>query len=112
MSYIKADKLVKLYGAGDATVPAIRGMSFEINTGEFIGIMGESGSGKSTLLSVMGALNTPTSGGYIVDDIDVYSLGHDRRADFRREFVGFVFQSFQLVTYLTVAENVMLPLVT
>ena len=112
MSYIKADKLVKLYGAGDATVPAIKGMSFEINTGEFIGIMGESGSGKSTLLSVMGALNTPTSGGYIVDDIDVYSLGHDRRADFRREFVGFVFQSFQLVPYLTVAENVMLPLVT
>jgi putative ABC transport system ATP-binding protein len=72
--------------------------------------MGESGSGKSTLLSLMGALNTPTSGRYVVDDIDVYSLGQDRRADFRREFLGFVFQSFHLVPYLTLAENVMLPL--
>jgi putative ABC transport system ATP-binding protein len=112
LSYIKAENLVKLYGAGDAAVPAIKGMSFEINTGEFISIMGESGSGKSTLLSVMGALNTPTTGSYHVDDIDVYSLGHDKRADFRREFLGFVFQSFQLVPYLTVTENVMLPLVT
>jgi putative ABC transport system ATP-binding protein len=112
LSYIKAENLVKLYGAGDAAVPAIKGMSFEINTGEFISIMGESGSGKSTLLSVMGALNTPTTGNYHVDDIDVYSLGHDKRADFRREFLGFVFQSFQLVPYLTVTENVMLPLVT
>jgi putative ABC transport system ATP-binding protein len=58
----------------------------------------------------MGALNTPTSGRYVVDDIDVYSLGQDRRADFRREFLGFVFQSFHLVPYLTLAENVMLPL--
>jgi putative ABC transport system ATP-binding protein len=112
VSYIKADNLIKLYGAGDSTVPAVRGMSFEIDSGEFVGIMGESGSGKSTLLSIMGALNTPTSGGYLVDDIDVYNLSHDKRADFRREFLGFVFQSFQLVTYLSVAENVMLPLVT
>ena len=98
MSYIKADNLIKLYGAGDSVVPAVHGMSFEIDSGEFVGIMGESGSGKSTLLSIMGALNTPTSGGYLVDDIDVYNLSHDRRADFRREFLGFVFQSFQLVT--------------
>ncbi len=112
MSYIQADNLIKLYGAGDSTVAAVRGMSFEIDSGEFVGIMGESGSGKSTLLSLMGALNTPTSGGYFVDDIDVYKLSHDKRADFRREFLGFVFQSFQLVTYLSVMENVMLPLVT
>lgn len=112
MSYIHADNLVKLYGVGESTVAAVRGMSFEINSGEFVGIMGESGSGKSTLLSLMGALNTPTSGGYSVDDIDVYKLSHDKRADFRREFLGFVFQSFQLIIYLSVMENVMLPLVT
>ena len=112
MSYIIAEELVKHYGAGDVTVPAVRGISFEIEEGEFVAIMGESGSGKSTLLSMMGALNTPTSGTLIADNLDIYSLIRNQRADFRREFLGFVFQSFQLVTYLTLAENVMLPLVT
>ena len=110
MSYIIADNLVKKYGSGDATVTAVAGMTFEISEGEFVGIMGESGSGKSTLLGLMGAMNAPTSGRLIVDDIDVYSLSPDQRADFRREFLGFVFQSFHLVPYLTVIENVMLPL--
>ncbi|MBI5443502.1 MAG: ABC transporter ATP-binding protein [Deltaproteobacteria bacterium] len=110
MSYIRAEKLVKEYGTGDAKVSAVRGIGFTIDAGEFVGVMGESGSGKSTLLSLMGALNTPTSGTYIVDDIDVYGLGAEQRADFRREFLGFVFQSFHLVPYLTLAENVMLPL--
>jgi putative ABC transport system ATP-binding protein len=72
--------------------------------------MGESGAGKSTLLSIMGAMNEPSSGRYIVDDIDVYALGQEQRADFRREFLGFVFQSFHLMPYLTVIENVLLPL--
>jgi putative ABC transport system ATP-binding protein len=72
--------------------------------------MGESGSGKSTLLSVLGAINVPTRGRLRVDDIDIYSLNAERRADFRREFLGFVFQSFHLVPYLTVIENVLLPL--
>jgi putative ABC transport system ATP-binding protein len=112
MSYIVAENLVKQYGDGDAAVVAVRDVSFEIGSGEFVAIMGESGAGKSTLLSIMGAMNSPTSGEYIVDDIDVYNLGSERRADFRREFLGFVFQSFHLVPYLTVAENVMLPLVT
>ncbi len=112
MSYIKADNIVKHYGTGDATVAAVKGMSFDIESGELVAIMGESGSGKSTLLSMMGALNTPTSGSFIVDDIDVYELKQDQRADFRREFLGFIFQSFHLVSYLTVVENVMLPLTT
>lgn len=112
MSYIKADNLVKHYGSGGATVPAVRGISFEIESGEFVAIMGESGSGKSTLLAMMGALNSPTSGDLEVDDINIYDLTRDQRADFRREFLGFIFQSFQLITYLTLAENVMLPLVT
>lgn len=110
MSYIIADNLVKQYGQGDAAVFAIRGISFEIEPGEFIGIMGESGAGKSTLLSIMGAMNAPSSGRFSVDEIDIYNLKPEQRADFRREFLGFVFQSFHLVPYLTVAENVMLPL--
>ncbi|HYA01530.1 MAG TPA: ABC transporter ATP-binding protein [Syntrophobacteria bacterium] len=112
MSYIRAENLVKQYGEGDAAVTAVRGVSFDIEPGEFVAIMGESGSGKSTLLSMMGALNTPTAGTYQVDGMEVYSLDQDRRADFRREFLGFVFQSFHLVPYLSVLENVMLPLVT
>ncbi len=112
MSYIQAENLVKQYGTGDTAVMAVGGVSFDIEMGEFVTVMGESGSGKSTLLSMMGALNTPTAGTYRVDDLEVYVLGQDRRADFRREFLGFVFQSFHLVPYLTLVENVMLPLVT
>ena len=110
MSYILADNLMKTYGNDEATVTAVAGISFDINEGDFIGIMGESGAGKSTLLGMMGAMNAPTSGRFVVDDIDVYSLGQEQRADFRREFLGFIFQSFHLVPYLTVIENVMLPL--
>lgn len=110
MFTIKAENLVKRYGSGDAAVNAVADMSLEIAQGEFVAIMGESGSGKSTLLSLLGALNTPTSGSYVVDGIDVYALDQEKRADFRREFLGFIFQSFHLVPYLTIAENVMLPL--
>ena len=110
MSYIIAEDLMKQYGSGDATVTAVAGVNFSISEGEFIGVMGESGAGKSTLLGMIGAMNAPTSGRLIVDDIDVYSLGQEQRADFRREFLGFIFQSFHLVPYLTVIENVMLPL--
>lgn len=112
MSYIKMDDIAKQYGSGETAVKAVRGMTFEIKEGEFAGIMGQSGSGKSTLLTMMGALNTPSRGKYTVDGIDVYALGLDQRADFRREFLGFVFQSFYLIPYLTVLENVMLPLTT
>ena len=110
MSYIVADNLVKEYGEGETVVSAIDVINFEIEEGEFVGIMGESGSGKSTLLGMMGAMNAPTSGSLLVADIDIYSLGQEQRADFRREFLGFVFQSFHLVSYLTVIENIMLPL--
>ncbi len=110
MSYIVADKLVKKYGRGDTAVAAVADISFQIEEGDFIGIMGESGAGKSTLLGIMGAMNAPTSGKLVVDDIDIYSLSQEQRADFRREFLGFIFQSFHLVPYLTVLENVMLPL--
>lgn len=110
MSYIIAEDIVKHYGSGDAAVAALTDINFQIRSGEFVSVMGESGSGKSTLLSIIGAMNQPTSGRLIVDEIDVYRLLRDQRADFRREFLGFVFQSFHLVPYLTVIENVMLPL--
>ncbi len=112
MSYIHAEDLTKQYGSGETAVTAVREMGFEIAEGEFVAVMGESGSGKSTLLSLLGGLNRPTAGSLTVDGIDVYALGSEQRADFRREFLGFVFQSFHLVPYLTLAENVMLPLAT
>ena len=112
MSAIEAKQLRKRYGSGDTAVDAVREMSFVVESGEFVAVMGESGSGKSTLLSMLGALNSPTDGSLTVDEIEIYSLGQDQRADFRREYLGFVFQSFHMVPYLTVAENVMLPLAT
>lgn len=110
MSFIVLENIIKTYGDGDSKVDALDGVGFTIKNGEFVSIMGESGAGKSTLLSVMGAMNTPSKGRYLVDDIDVYALGKEQQADFRREYLGFVFQSFHLVPYLTVLENIMLPL--
>lgn len=112
MSQIVAENLVKRFGSGEHAVEAIRGIDLEIDSGEFVGIMGESGAGKSTLLSILGAMSAPSAGNLTVDAIDVYALASEQRADFRREFLGFVFQRFHLVPYLTVAENVMLPLTT
>jgi putative ABC transport system ATP-binding protein len=109
---IIGEHLTKRYGRGDAAVTAIEDMTFEIDNGEFVAIMGESGAGKSTLLAVMGAMNAPSEGTLTVDGIDVYRLGQEQQADFRREFLGFVFQSFHLIGYLTLEENVMLPLAT
>jgi putative ABC transport system ATP-binding protein len=110
MSLILAEKLRKEYGSGADNVAALNDITINIEQGEFVAVMGPSGSGKSTLLSVLGGLNHPTAGKVVVDEIDLYSLSSDRRADFRREYLGFVFQSFQLIPYLTVVENVMVPL--
>jgi putative ABC transport system ATP-binding protein len=109
MGYIIADHLVKRYGQREVAFTAVKDMSFDVDQGEFVAIMGESGSGKSTLLTMMGALNSPTTGKYWVDGIDVYGLTQDQMAEFRREYLGFIFQSFHLIPYLTVMENVMLP---
>ena len=91
-------------------VTAVGGVSLQIEEGEFVAIMGESGSGKSTLLSMLGGLNSPTSGRFLVNGVEVYALSSDERADFRKVSIGFVFQNFHLLPYLTLAENVMLPL--
>jgi putative ABC transport system ATP-binding protein len=111
MPFIQGENLIKEYGSGENAVLALRGIDVGIEKGELIAIMGESGSGKSTLLSILGALNTPSAGTYRVGDKDVYRLSQEERADFRSQFLGFIFQSFHLVPYLTVKENVMLPLV-
>jgi len=110
MSYIIAEQITKTFGNENSLVTAVNDISFKIDKGEFVAVMGESGAGKSTLLGIMGAMNAPTSGRLVVDDIDVYGLRQEQQADFRREFLGFIFQSFHLVPYLTVIENVMLPL--
>ncbi len=110
MSLIKFDSLSKIYEEGSSQVRALDNISFEIDEGKFVAVMGPSGSGKSTLLSVLGCLNSPTNGDMLIDDISIYKLGLEKQADFRFEYIGFVFQSFQLIPYLTAIENVMLPL--
>jgi putative ABC transport system ATP-binding protein len=110
MSYITANKVVKEFGNGDARVAAVQGIDLSIEQAGFISIMGESGAGKSTLLSMLGGLLSPSRGEILIEGINIYSLKRDKLADFRREFMGFIFQSFQLVPYLNVVENVQLPL--
>ncbi len=100
----------KDYQSGETTVQAIKNMDFVIDDGEFVTIMGQSGSGKSTLLSILGGLNHPSRGKMVVDSLDLYSLSSEQRADFRSEYIGIIFQSFQLIPYLTVLENVKMPM--
>ena len=107
---IEIHGLKKTYQSGDTIVDAIRNMDFFIDDAEFVTLMGRSGSGKSTLLSILGALNHPTMGKVLVDSLDIYALTAEQRADFRSEYIGFIFQSFQLIPYLTVLENVKLPM--
>ena len=110
MTFLKIESVWKKYAEDPSGAYAIKDINLDVAMGEFVAVMGESGAGKSTLLSVLGAMNRPTRGSYIVDDIDVYALTTEQQADFRREYVGFVFQAFHLIPYLTVMENVMLPI--
>ncbi|MFH1722800.1 MAG: ABC transporter ATP-binding protein [Candidatus Altiarchaeota archaeon] len=109
MQLITFENVSKAYYVGEARVDALKGADLSIRDGEFVAIMGPSGSGKSTLLTMLGVLNTPSSGKVTIDGIDVYKLPLERQADFRSEYIGFVFQAFQLIPYLTALENVMLP---
>jgi putative ABC transport system ATP-binding protein len=110
MSLIKIHNLTKTYESGEEEVLALVDLNLNIERGEFISVTGPSGSGKSTLLTILGGLNHPTKGEVVVDEIPIYHLPIEKLADFRREYLGFIFQSFQLIPYLTVIENVMLPL--
>ncbi|MEW6663370.1 MAG: ABC transporter ATP-binding protein [Bacillota bacterium] len=110
MSLIEVKNVTKIYASGDERVSAVKDVTLSIHQGEFIALVGPSGSGKSTLLSILGTLNPPSSGEVLIDGIPVYSLSGERRADFRSAYIGFVFQQFQLIPYLSAVENVMLPL--
>lgn len=107
---IEIQNIRRDFQVGDETVHALRGVSFTINEGEFVTIMGTSGSGKSTLLNILGCLDTPTSGEYLLDDIPVRTMSKPQRAVLRNRKIGFVFQSYNLLPKTTAVENVELPL--
>lgn len=108
---IEIKNIVKTYKTGDVEFNALDSVSFSIKDGEFVAIMGPSGSGKSTLMHILGALDSPTSGEYFLDGKNVSTLSDDQLADIRKEKIGFVFQSFNLLPRTTVLRNVMLPLI-
>jgi len=108
---IEVKDITKSYGEGENAFQALKGVSFSIEDGEFVAIMGPSGSGKSTLMHILGCLDTPTTGTYLLDERDVSTMSDDELADIRKDKIGFVFQSFNLLSRTTVLRNVMLPLV-
>jgi putative ABC transport system ATP-binding protein len=107
---IRVRDLVKVYGRGDNAVAALQGVSFDVPRGDMVAIMGSSGSGKSTLMNILGCLDHPTSGSYLLDGEDVSRFSRDRLAEIRNERIGFVFQSFNLLARTSALENVELPL--
>jgi putative ABC transport system ATP-binding protein len=114
MPFVSIRQVTKVYQSNGESAGAqvLSDINAEIAEGEFVCLMGPSGSGKTTLLTIVGAMNHPTEGRVLVDEIDVYALADERRADFRREYLGFVFQQHHLMPYLNALENAMLPLAT
>ncbi len=110
MEILKVQKLCKTYGTGAVKVDALKDVSFSLEKGEFVAVVGESGSGKSTLLNCLGALDVPTSGVIAMDGNNLFTMKEEERTIFRRRNIGFIFQSFQLVSELTVEQNIVFPL--
>ncbi len=108
---IRLQGVTKVYGTGEAAMQALKGIDIEIGQGEFVAIMGPSGSGKSTCMNILGCLDTPSGGAYLFQDANVGILNRDQRALLRREFLGFVFQGFNLLNRTSALENAELPLI-
>lgn len=109
MEILRVEGLKKVYGSGENEVHALDGMSFSVEKGEFLAIMGPSGSGKSTLLHILGGVDRPTGGKVFMDDVDVYAQTEDQLAIFRRRQVGLIYQFYNLIPVLNVTENITLP---
>ena len=110
MEILRVENLCKTYGKGEAEVQALKNVSFSLEKGEFAAVVGESCSGKSTLLNCIGALDTPTSGSIFIDGQNLFSMKEEKRTIYRRRNIGFIFQSFQLVSELNVEQNIVFPL--
>lgn len=109
MEILRVENLCKIYGKGENEVKAVDNISFTVNKGEFVAIVGSSGSGKSTLLHLIGGVDRPTSGKVYIDGEDIYSLNNDNLAIFRRRQVGLIYQFYNLIPILNVEENITLP---
>lgn len=109
MTILGVEGLTKIYGSGDTAVTALDHVSFTVEKGEFVAIVGASGSGKSTLMNLIGGIDEPTSGRVVIDGQELYAMNESARAIFRRRNIGMVFQFYNLVPTLTAAENIMLP---
>ncbi len=110
MALLEVKSLCKTYGAGEATVDALKNVSFSVSKGEFVAIVGESGSGKSTLLNLIGALDVPTSGSVRIQGKEIHQMDDEKLTIFRRRNIGFVFQAYNLVPELNVEQNIIFPL--
>ncbi len=111
MTLIEVKNAVKIYRMGEEDFYALNDVSFEIEKGEFVAIMGASGSGKSTCMNMLGTLDRPTSGSYFLDDVDVLSLNSDELSDIRNNKIGFVFQGFNLISRTSAIDNVCMPMI-
>lgn len=110
MEILRVENLNKIYGSGEASVKALDNVSFSVNKGEFVAIIGPSGSGKSTLLHILGGVDRPTSGKVFIDNTSIYDLDETKLAIFRRRQIGLIYQFYNLIPVLNVKENIMLPL--
>lgn len=110
MNLLEVNALCKTYGRGDTAVSALKDVSFSVPKGQFVAVVGESGSGKSTLLNMLGALDIPTSGNVLIDGNDIFRMKDEKLTIFRRRNIGFIFQAFNLITELTVEQNIIFPM--